>query len=40
MNKFETIIVVTAGIALACVIVEQLIYTALAIRQRNKDKKH
>ncbi|MGL5280531.1 MAG: hypothetical protein ACRC8W_02025 [Plesiomonas shigelloides] len=40
MNKFEAIIVATAGIALACVIVEQIIYTALAIRQRKKDKEH
>lgn len=38
MSKIETIIVVTAGLALVCLIVEQLIYTALAIRQRKKEK--
>lgn len=39
MSRIEAIIVVTAGISLALIIIEQLIYTALVIRDRKKKRK-
>lgn len=40
ISTLEAIIVVTAGLGLAALIVEQIAYTWLQIVKRRKDKKH